>query len=386
MADKLEPEIDNIPLKKIKISARSRCSKENIAIISMLSEFGCETIGILYCVPELLRRRLAGKYTIALTWEGRSFLYKHLVDEVWEIDSRLQFLRKYCKAFHHDSKNLKKLEKELSKEGMFIGSSELSNMCVYPKIHKCECGGKIISMDSQICILCGKEYPMEGFFNNPLESRKKVKWISSISENALDNVKDFIGENTVGICARNRVTYDRNLDINFYKKLIVELEDQGYDITWFGEKISTHECPFSRVKNFRDSELSNNLENTLALISKMKFTIQCYTASTRLSALVGTSYILVESPGQLWSEGQEGIRLNMISRNNKNKIIASNFKTSYENNDYLLSLIKRGIEELNMENYSDIIADNGQNKKIAIISKKQSYDRIGEAWKMLENS
>jgi hypothetical protein len=59
-------------------------SFKQILIICSFSEFGCEIVSSLYCIPKILRDN-PGKYVVVVGWHGRDFLYRHLVDEFWEI-------------------------------------------------------------------------------------------------------------------------------------------------------------------------------------------------------------------------------------------------------------------------------------------------------------
>ena len=58
---------------------------KRILIISCFSEFGCESIGLHYCIPKVISCN-PGAYVICVGWHGRDYLYRHLVDEYWEIE------------------------------------------------------------------------------------------------------------------------------------------------------------------------------------------------------------------------------------------------------------------------------------------------------------
>src|SRR4051812_49434545 len=118
---KKEKIITDFNYKVIQMTPRVRPErKADVLIVPMFSEFGCETLGALYCLPELLRNRWAGKYIIVLSWAGRDYLYKGLADEVWELSDEHQWLKQYCLAFHHVSRNLKRFEHEAAKQGTLI--------------------------------------------------------------------------------------------------------------------------------------------------------------------------------------------------------------------------------------------------------------------------
>ena len=53
----VEVKLDNVEFIVHKLNPRIRPkNKERIKIISCFSEFGCEVLGCLYCLPRLLRR------------------------------------------------------------------------------------------------------------------------------------------------------------------------------------------------------------------------------------------------------------------------------------------------------------------------------------------
>jgi len=378
---KKEKVVTDFNYKIIKMTPRPRPERKgDVLIVSMLSEFGCETLGVLYCIPELLKNRWAGKYIIVLSWSGRDYLYKGLADEVWELSDEHQWLKQYCLAFHHVSRNLKRFEQEAAKEGTLIPVATVSNVCVFPKLQSCPAckASMCYNEKNQVCGRCGRQFDPVGLFSDLSQARNKVRWIQEPSKEAFDRVKDFLPPNAVGVTARNRKTYDRNLTIDFYKRLICQIEDMGYNPVWLGEQTSIHKCPYERIPDFSSSPLSKNLENTFALVSKMKFTVQAYTASSRLAALTGTPFLIIESPEQVWGNmGQEGIRLNLMSKTNRRKLIVCQFLDAKANPNELLSLIYRGIEEIEVKDYSDIIGM-VSNRRKAMNMKLNSADRIGE--------
>jgi hypothetical protein len=293
-----------------------------------------------------MQSKYLGYYSIAMGWYGRDFLYRHLVDEYWEIDESCQWLRDYCRAFHHTSRNLRFVEKAVKKYGVVAGAGDQSYVFlqdIMPKIKEV------------------KPYASYPKISNP----EKLKQISH-----------FLNKpRMVGITARNRRCYGRNLDVSFYKKLIFNLERMGYNPVWLGEKTTTHECPCSHIPNFRDSEHASDLEKTLLLVSNLEFTVQLYTASSRLAGLVGVPYILIESPDQIYLNGQEGIRLNLCTKGKK-KLIIAHFKSLESNHQSGLDLIERAVEEIRDNNYNDIIGDVVDVEFIENI-KMQNLARIG---------
>jgi hypothetical protein len=124
-----------------------------------------------------------------------------------------------------------------------------------------------------------------------------------------------------------------------------------------------------------ESEHAQDLEKTLLLVSQLKFTVQFYTASSRLAALVGTPYIIVESPDQIWGQGQEGIRLNLCTKGEK-KLVIAHFKSLHEDHPGALKLVEKAVREMEVGNYKDIIGDVEDIQAIEFM-KQQSIDRIG---------
>ena len=304
-------------------------NKNHVVIFSCFSEFGSELLGSLYCIPGMLQREFLGYYVIVMGWHGREYLYRHLVDEFWELKPEYHWLREYCRAFHHDSRNLRRLEKAVQRNyGRVINANVFSWITI-----------------SQI-------------YTN-LESIKKAAcWTPTPSQEAYNAVSKFLKPNSVGVTARFRKCYGRNLQIDFYKRLLDMLQGMGYDPIWIGEPGTTYECPYSHITNFRDAPEAGDLEKTLALVSKLQFTIQFWTASTRLAGLMGTPFIIFESPDQIYagiSPGHEGMRLELCTRGKK-KIVISHFKDIYYNNQLGLDLVVQAIKEINHSNYDDIIS------------------------------
>lgn len=367
-----EPLIENINFNIHKFSNRPRPNdKRNIRIFPCFSEFGCEIIAAIYCLPKLLQNKYIGKYTIVLGWHGRSYLYKHLVDEFWEINEEHQWLREHSRAFHHVSKNLKKVEKKAKDIGIVV-DGEIAQMAVFPTLTICpairnkkRCNGEITLIKSgQLCKKCGLIFHSPGIFNDVVQTKKEAVWLPSPSANKLVIAKErYLKANSVGVVARNRKTYGRNLPPIFYERLIYLLEDLGYNPIWLGEPASTLECPIKRITDFRSSEDSKDLEMTLALVSQLKFTIQFWTASSRLSGIVGTPYIIFESPDQIFGKGQEGFRINLSTKEER-KLVISHFKQCLENQTETLETVKKAIKEIEDNNYKDIIGQVGSSEFI----------------------
>lgn len=350
----VEPHAGEIRFEIHKFSKRLKPDPRNTIIIPCFSEFGTEVLGTLYCLPILLQRRYIGKYSIALGWQGRAFLYKNLVDEFWEIGEEHQWLREYCRAFHHCSKNLQKVETDFMKMGKVINAMEIGEPAVYPKLQICliqGCGGDMhLAEGAQKCRKCKCTFPDVGLFNDPRRGKKKAVW-PKITKS--ESVSKYIKPNSVGITARNRICYGRNLPSSFYERLIYMLEDMGYDPIWIGEKSTILPCPVPKITDFSSTPESKNLENTLSLVSQLKFTIQYWTASTRLAGLVGTPYIIFESKDQIESTGHEGFRLYLCSKGS-GKLVLAEYQDMADDHDKALEATKRAIVEVEMNNFKDI--------------------------------
>lgn len=349
-----EPTIDQLRFHRNKFTTRDRPGDpRRILIIPSFGEFGCEIVSTMYCIPRLVQK-FPGYYVIAMGWEGRNFLYSHLVDEFWELDSEHQWLREYCRAFHHDSRNLNKFEKSLiGKEGLvvtpnYMARVALGNQCL-------DCGSYWNSTKREkTCQACNSVNLRRALFHDMPDCWKSAS-LPVISSEKREWARTEISENAVGICARNRKCYGRNLPKEFYIKLIFQLRELGYQPVWFGEPSTTLPCPDPTVKDFSRHPKQRDLESILALIGEMRFTCQFWTASTRLAAIVGTPYLLFESPDQLYGGGQEGYRLELITRGNPRKVIANHYLNVLNNQEDGIDVLVRGIANLEAGDHSDEI-------------------------------
>lgn len=348
-----EPKIPNLSFKKHKFNRRPRPSPNNTIIIGCFSEFGCETIGVMYCIPRIISEN-PGKYYIVAGWHGRSYLYKHLVDEFWEIDEEFQCLREYARAFHHESANLKKFEEQMKAQGKVIDSNEVGHYCVGTKCQTC--GGFWGCLEEITeCKFCKSKDIIPSLFDDVANWKKRIVRVPRPSMEKLKEVDKYIQPNSVGVYARNIKRYGRNLQIEYYVNLIKMLQEKNYNVVWLGEKESVYPCPdIPGVVDIVSSPISRDLEMNLAIISRLKFTVQYWTASTRLAAMVDTPYILFESPDQLWGEGQEGFRRELTTFS-PYKIAACHFLNVYNNNAKGLEVTKRCIEEIEQNNYDDVL-------------------------------
>ena len=346
---------------------------KDIIIFSCFNEFGCETLGIQYIVP-YFKNLYKDKYIIVAGWYGREYFYRHLADEFWELKKDFQWLREYCRAFHHDSKHLKLLEKEMRKSGYLMTSSNMGRMAIS---YKCpDCGFNWhYTYKSVTCPKCKSHNVRKALFGEIDYWRNKIEKIPLPSKEYLEKAETFLKENSVGVFARGRKCYGRNLDKEFYTKLVNLLREKGYNPVWLGEESTTQKCPVDDVVDFSRMEEAKDLELTLAIISKCKFTLQYWTASTRLASMVGVPYILFESPDQIWGHGQEGIRRELCDFGN-NKLVAADFNIVNNNNDLGLHYTNLAIEQLENKDFNDLIGP---------VASKESSDSMRKSY-MEKNS
>lgn len=355
-----EPLLESVKFKVHKLNHRPRPTKRNrIKIIGCFSEFGCETLGVLYCIPRLLRR-FPGSYVIAMGWHGREYFYRHLVDEYWELDEEYMWLRDTTKAFHHESKNLDHIEKEASLYGDVIPSSVLGKYAVANFCRTCGMFWHEWRKRTDCCPKCKSTVLVRSIFTDIAGYRPNVHPVPRPSEEMLEWAKGFLPPNSVGLFARGRKTYGRNLQPEFYTRLIKQLEDRGYNIVWLGEKQSTQSCPVDHVLDFTGMPEARDLERTLAIICNLKFTVQFWTASTRLAGMMGVPFLLFESPEQICTSysglcgAQEGKRLELTSFGPK-KVVLSHFRSVYDDNDTALKLVDKAVGEMEEGNYEQMV-------------------------------
>ena len=314
--------------------------------LSGLVEFGCEAL-----LPHFYLPYFANKYNkfnkIVLGWPGREVFYKDYVDEFWAIDEKYLDLRNYTKAFSGMSKNIDLIEKGMRRYGAVFSSKSLNNFF---------CEG--------VCKNCRTSF-ISLFRKFQCEACKSTDIVNSILADTNFHKQKYVGLNlsfddygellskmpkkkqTIGIFARNRITYGRNLPAKFYKRLCKNLEKKKFGIVWLGERISTLPSISKKYFDFTKSEYADDLNACLALVSACAGTFQAWTASTRLSQLVGTPYCLAESFDQLFGSGQEGKRINLLTKDlNKKKIIVSNFNDCMEQLDYFADLCADQLEML----------------------------------------
>ena len=336
-------------------------------------------MGVLYCIPRILRD-YPGKYKIIVGWHGREYLYRHLADEFWEINPENMWLKEYSRAFHFESKNLEKLEKSLENYGTVVPSAYLGKIAISIKCMDCRAFLNAVwsegRHDENSCMHCKSKNVIPAILGDVSYWKPRAIRIPAPSEEKVNKVKSFMPENAVGVFARGRKCYGRNLQSEFYVKLIDLLREKNYEPIWIGEKSSILPCPVKNVLDFSEMKESRDLETTFSVIKNCKFTVQFWTASSRLAGLMGVPYLLFESPDQIWGKGQEGIRRNLCDFGPR-KLSVNHYLNVYNNNDRGLEVVKKCIEEMEVGNYEDSI---GLVDSIEAVEnmRKDNLKRIGE--------
>jgi hypothetical protein len=191
----------SLPFTIHKFTDRPRLDGEDRIIFSCFSEFGCEVLGVTYQIPRAISEN-QGKYFIAVGWRGRSFLYRHLVDEFWELNENYQNLRDNALAFHNNSKTLKLLDRSLENYGVLCDSNGMSKMVV---ANQCECGNYWgYNQKSDSCSRCYSKSFVRSLFADPIWWRRRAKRLPLPSEQVLNKVKQFLPDNkkTVAVSVR----------------------------------------------------------------------------------------------------------------------------------------------------------------------------------------
>lgn len=383
-----EEPIVNLGFDKTILSGRRRPDDSRKRMYySCFSEFGCEILGVLYSVPELIQK-VPGMYATVMGWHGREYLYRHLADEFWELKPDHMWLREYCRAFHHTSKNLSRLEETLHlKEGIVVDHRYMGQSTYLTRCNTCQ-NGWIDQTGSDCCKICKGNDLHHSLFGNIAEAKKRARRLPPPSREKIEYAATLIGRRSVGVFARGRKTYGRNLPPEFYVKLIRLLEERGYTPIWLGEEATTLPCPVPHILEFSRMPESRDLETTIAIVKQCEFTIQFWTASSRLAGLAGVPYLLVESPSQIWdgtlinSPGQEGYRLELCSFGPK-KIVASNYQNFYDDQEAGLEAVRGAIGDMEVHDYRDVLgplADRG----VALAMRKNFYQKTRlpeEPWK-----
>lgn len=347
--------LDSVEFNIFKFNNRTRPKdKKKIIILFSFYEFGTETLSVLYCFPRFIHLN-PGYYVIVVGWYGREYLYRHIADEFWELKEEYQWLREYADSYSHNSTNLKILSEKLSEMGVLATGKEMTHFCLG---HRClDCNHYFMTQEyfNPVCNKCKSSNLIRPLLSDVKKHRKLMHPLPRPSTKMIVKAKKYLKPNSVGIFARGRTRYGRNLQPEFYVKLIKLLEYMGYSPIWLGEKQSVLPCPVNHIVDFSSKPESRDLELTLAIVSQLKFTIQFWTASTRLASMVGTPWILFESPDQLVGKGQEGIRIALTTDWNKKKIVLSNYLDVFENHEMALGLAQKAIKDIQQQDFSTMI-------------------------------
>lgn len=377
---KREEPSEEVRFKVHKFSSRPRPSdKSRINLICCFSEFGCETVGVLYCLPRIIRDR-PSDYRIAVGWAGREYLYRHLVDEFWEVRPEHMWLREYARAFHHESKNLSAAEKALEQYGRVVPSSYLGRVAISAKCFDCRLFFSTVYADGHHegsnCVRCGSSNVLPPIIGNVAYWKPRAVRLPSPSGDKVEAVGKYVSGRPVGVFARARKCYGRNLQPEFYVGLVSMLRSRGYEPIWLGEKESTLACPVPDVVDFSRMEESRDLESTLAIIARCEFTVQFWTASSRLAGLMGVPYLLFESPDQIWGSGQEGIRRNLCDFGPR-KLSINHYLNVYNDNRAGLSVVEECVSQMECGNYEDHMGL--VEKSVAKSMRESNSLRIGDS-------
>lgn len=356
-SDSEEP-LENIGFNVFRIGGRPRPNDpRQVLVICCFSEFGCETVGAMYCIPRILLEH-PGKYVIIAGWYGREYLYRHLADEFWEMKPEHMWLRERARAFHHESKNLVNTERSLEEFGIVVPSAYLGRMAISARCNSCGLAWNTVYVDGTYerrnCPQCSSENVVWPIMGDVAYWKPRATRIPFPSPEKTAEASRLLGDRPVGVFARGRKCYGRNLQPEFYVGLLDLLKTKGYDPVWLGEKESTLPCPIHDVFDFSRSEAARDLETTLAMISKCEFTVQFWTASSRLAGLMGVPYLLFESPDQIWGKGQEGIRRNLCDFGPR-KLSVNHYLNVFNDNKAGLGIVGNCVEEMEAGNYDDYI-------------------------------
>lgn len=352
-----EESFEEIGFSVHKFTSRPRPSKENINLICCFSEFGCETVGVIYCLPRIIRDH-PQKYRIVVGWHGREYLYRHLADEFWEMNEEHMWLREYARAFHNESKNIQRTEKALEAYGTVVPSAYMGKIAISAKCFDCRLFYNTVyaqgRYENNYCPRCGGRNILNPILGDVSYWKPKAVRLPLPSVEKMGVASKYVSGRSVGVFARDRKCYGRNLQPSFYEGLVGLLRGRGYEPIWLGEKQSTLACPVPGIVDFSRMPESRDLETTMAIVSRCDFTIQFWTASSRLAGLMGVPYLLFESPDQIWGNGQEGIRRNLCDFG-KRKLSINHYLNVYHDNNSGLSVVDQCVGEMEAGNWSDHI-------------------------------
>ena len=307
-------------------------------------EFGCETVSAVHILPRILS---PNQKNVVVGWSNRKYLYEQLFDEYWKIDNRFSPLRSLCHGLSHSSNLLSGVEASLQHRGRVIRSQDLSSHYTTGQCVLCGYLEKnpYVKLDS--CPRCGSTQVRSSLLSDPVG-------FNLIRDNRLF-LKPKPRCRDVAIFARGRPTYGRNLSSNFYTLLANKLEEWGYQPLFFGEAVSTQKLS-CHYKSYVGIALSEAID----ILSGCSFSVQCFTASTRLSSFAGIPSLLVETPEQLWGShylyGQEGRRL-LLMKNGGIKLIPTHFVAGQKWECEIIDRILKSVSEIEAGNYKPELSD-----------------------------
>lgn len=374
-----EESFEEIGFRVHKISARPRPpDKGRINVICCFSEFGCETVGVIYCIPRIIRDR-PSDYRIVVGWSGREYLYRHLADEFWEMDERHMWLREYARAFHHESRNLERVESALEEYGRVVPSSYLGRVAISAKCFSCRLFYNTVFQNGRLegdqCPRCGSKEVLKPIMGDVAYWKPRALRLPRPSKEKMGLADRYVSGRPVGVFARARKCYGRNLQPEFYEGLVSLLRGRGYEPIWLGERESTLACPVPDVVDFSRMEEARDLETTLAIVSRCEFTVQFWTASTRLAGLMGVPYLLFESPDQIWGAGQEGIRRNLCDFGRR-KLSINHYLNVYGDNPAGLRVVEECVGEMESGNWEDHMGL--VDRDVVEAMKRENAKRVGD--------
>lgn len=349
----IEKDINSISFSR-KIYNKNKNKK--ILFFNCLVEFGCESLLPHYVLPDLVSNN-KHFHLVFIGWQGREYFYKKFADEYWEVKPEYMYLRDYVKAFTTTSKTILNIEKSLKQYGTVFSSKFFGNFFLQAEC--VDCKNKFgTTKKYSLCPFCSSKNILNSLFSDLYKSKLNYKSLCDTASNYDLWAEKVIGtEKTIGIFARSRQTYARNLPVDFYAKIIENLQNKGYKVIWLGEKTSTLVCPNQNIFDFTKSEYADNIEACLSLVKKCCCTFQCWTASTRFSQMANTPFFLVESPDQIYGMGQEGKRIVLLTQDlNKKKILLCNYKKVMDNLEKFLDVCRyHFFDFIENKNSNDIV-------------------------------
>ncbi len=351
--------------------------KKEVVFLSTLVEFGCESLLPHFYLPYFSSKN-KNLHKIAVGWPGRSLFYEHYMDEFWSIDPKFAYLRAYTKAFSGMSKNIKAIESALKSFGHVVPSGNLNKYFCEGVCKNCK--KAFINVKKVVaCEFCGSTEVVNSILADTDFHKLRYRGLYVNFGKYKDLLKEVCKDKNVGVFARNRVTYGRNLPVEFYKIFCDKLQRKNYNIFWLGEKISALPCPDTSYFDFTTSEFADDVHACLALVSQCKGTFQAWTASTRFAQAVNTPYVLVESFDQIFGFGQEGKRIKLLTPDMKTKkIIFSNYNTAVKDVRYFADLCyDQFIDFIENKNYIDVVG---------AMESKDYYDELlkgNDLWKLI---